>query len=166
VRIGSGTACASSFWISELELQRPETRSASNIHYPVQTVPQGAKEAFSEVCAKTLNEYVNSAWSGGQEHQQAQVNLLLLATCLLDKANGSHRRKGKMHANIKRYTGGEVCPVKQMSAGRRRSAEQNINRPGQITCQQLKQVLKRSLTGSASGPSEWTFEHIRAVAHI
>jgi hypothetical protein len=38
--------------------------------------------------------------------------------------------------------------------------------PAQITRPQLKQVLKRLPTGSAPGPSGWTYEHIRAVANV
>jgi hypothetical protein len=153
-----------------------------------------------------------------QEHKQAQDNLFFPATRLLDTTNRSHRRRSKVYAHIKRCRAGVVGPVKQLTAGRRRAAEQSsANRvhkrlqqgtvtraaraleagevarptpeiiqkfadlqpsshapcvdvpntvPAQITRLQLKQVLKRLPTGSAPGPSGWTYEHIQVVANV
>jgi hypothetical protein len=132
----------------ERETEQPVTISANNIHYAAPTVPQGAKEAFSEVCAQALNDYVASARTGGQEHKEAQDNLLLLATRLLDCTNGSHRRKSKVNANIKRYEAGVIGPVKQLSAGRRGAAEQTLpteftNNSRKVMSQEQRELRKR-----------------------
>jgi hypothetical protein len=107
-------------------VQQLDTQSFKHIHYAAQTVPQGVKEAFSEVCTQALNDYVASAAAGFQEHRTAHDNLLLMVTRLLDNTNGSHRRKHKVQANIKRYKDGVMGPVKQLSTGKRRAAEQDI----------------------------------------
>jgi hypothetical protein len=105
-----------------------------------QVVPTGARAAFSQVTADALNRWIAAAVAGGVDFQSSTRELFLLATRLLNNANGSRQIHRKVQANIKHYKQGVLDDPKTMPAARQRAVEQQV----------AKQIHKQLMRGNIS----------------
>jgi hypothetical protein len=110
------------------------------IYYAAQTVPSGARKAFSKVTAEALNRWVAAADVGGAEYKTATRELFMLCSRLLNDRNGSRQRHRKIQSNIKRYRQGVLDESRPVPVAKRRTAEH------QIAARVHKQLMKGNIS--------------------
>jgi hypothetical protein len=116
--------------------------------YAAQTVPKGVKREFSLAAASLARKVLETATTGGEEHDQAKKNFLRFPFRVLSNTNSSHRRGAKLLGNLKRLREGSLPEPKAMTATKWIAAERRL-------AQQVhKQLKKGNITRAARAMEE------------